>query len=151
MSALPTTQPVPRTRARVPLVLALAAAVAVGVDALVAQVAITAGAPSTYGPLMLPAHASFAIAGVVIGWFAWRAVHRRSTDPRRTLRRLVPLVVLASFVPDVLLLVLGFVPGANVPAVVALMLMHLVVLACALPACAWASRHLGRRWSGAAG
>jgi hypothetical protein len=145
MSALPTTRPTPRTRPRAALTLGLAAVVAVGVEALIAQAAVAAGAPPSYGPLMLPAHATLAVAGVVIGWFGWLAVHRRAADPRRTLRRLVPVVALASFVPDVLLLALRFIPGTNVPAVVALVLMHLVVLVCALPAYARASRHLAPR------
>jgi hypothetical protein len=52
----------------------------------------------------------------------------------------VPIVTVASFVPDVLLLALRFIPGTTVSAVIALMVMHLVVVAVAVPAYMWASR-----------
>ena len=43
-------------------------------------------------------------------------------------------------IPDVLLLALRFILGTTVSAVIALMVMHLVVVAVAVPAYMWASR-----------
>ena len=67
-------------------------------------------------------------------------MRRRARDPRRTLAILVPIVTAVSFVPDILLLVLRFIPGTTVSAVIGLMVMHLIVVAVAVPAYAWASR-----------
>lgn len=108
-------------------------------NSVVALVAISAGAPATYGPLTFPAYALFTALGVIVGWIGWSLVRRRARDPRRALTMLVPVVTLASFIPDVLLLVLRFIPGTTVSAVVGLMIMHLVVVAVAVPAYAWAS------------
>ena len=47
-------------------------------------------------------------------------------------RVLVPVLTVLSFAPDVALLVLGFIPGTTAVGVVALMLMHLVVVAAAV-------------------
>ncbi|MEH0110360.1 DUF6069 family protein [Tersicoccus sp. MR15.9] len=115
-------------------VLAAAAVVAVTLNSLVALVARAAGAPADYGPLTLPAQAMLTVIGLVVGWIGWRLVQRRARDPRRTLRVLVPAVVLVSFVPDVLLLALRFIPGTTTVGVLALMVMHLVVAAVAITA-----------------
>jgi hypothetical protein len=129
-----------RSRLRTAVILVVAAVVAVALNAVVAAVAITAGAPADYGPLMLPAFAMFTVVGVAVGWLGWSIVARRARDPRRVLRVLVPVVAVLSFAPDVLLLVLGFVPGTNTAAVVGLMVMHVVVVAVAVPAYVMASR-----------
>jgi hypothetical protein len=129
-----------RSRLRTAVILVVAAVFAVALNAAVAAVAIAAGAPADYGPLMLPAFAMFTAVGVAAGWVGWSIVLRRARDPRRVLRVLVPVVAVLSFVPDVLLLVLGFVPGTNTAAVVGLMVMHVVVVAVAVPAYVMASR-----------
>lgn len=125
---------------RTTLILATAIVVAIAVNAVVAGVAVTAGAAVGYGPLTLPAYGLFTAPGVIVGWVGWSLVRRRARNPRGTLAVLVPIVVVASFVPDVLLLILGFIPGTTASAVIALMVMHLVVVAVAVPAYAWASR-----------
>ncbi|WP_223623351.1 DUF6069 family protein [Microbacterium sp. EST19A] len=141
MTASPTAEQVAsRPRLRTAVILIAAVIVAVAVNAAVAAVAIAAGAPSTYGPLTFPAYALFTTLGVAAGWAGWVLVHRRARDPRRTLSVLVPVLTVLSFVPDVLLLVFGFIPGTTTPAVIALMLMHLVVVAVAVPAYALAMR-----------
>ncbi|PJJ72336.1 hypothetical protein CLV46_1903 [Diaminobutyricimonas aerilata] len=124
---------------RTTVVLLIAAAVAVAVNALVAALAVSAGAPSTYGPLTFPAFTTFTVAGLAAGWAGWIVVRRRARKPRRALAVLVPLVVAVSFVPDVALLILRFIPGTTTAAVVALMAMHLVVAAVAIPAYALAA------------
>lgn len=122
------------------LVLVAGTAVAIAVNAIVAALAIAAGAPASYGPLTFPAFTLFTVLGMVAGWAGWRIVQRRARDPRRVLSILVPVVAVLSFVPDVLLLALRFIPGTTVPAVIALMAMHVVVVAVAVPSYVLASR-----------
>lgn len=129
-----------RSRARAALILTGAAAIAVGLNAVVAAVAIATGASATYGPLTPPAFGLFTALGVAAGWVGWSLVRRHAKDPRRALSILVPAVTVASFIPDVLLLALGFIPGTTTGAVIALMVMHVVVVAVAVPAYALASR-----------
>ena len=128
------------SRARTMLILAGAALAAIVGNALIAALAGALGAPAGYGPLTLPAYGLFSILGVGVGWLGWRLVHRRARDPRRMLAVLVPVVALVSFIPDVLLLVFRFIPGTTDVGVYALMLMHVVVIAIAVPAYALASR-----------
>lgn len=129
-----------RSRVRAALVLVAAVVVAVALDAVIAAFAIASGAPAAYGPLTLPAFGLFTALGVAAGWAGWSLVSRHAKDPRRTLTIVVPVVTIASFVPDVLLLALGFIPGTTAGAVIALMAMHLVVVAVAVPAYGVASR-----------
>ncbi|WP_241704227.1 DUF6069 family protein [Leifsonia shinshuensis] len=125
---------------RITLILIGASIVAVALNALIATAATASGAPAQYGPLLPPAYASMTIVGVVIGWFGWRAVRARARNPRRTLAVLVPVVGVLSFVPDVVLLVTGFVPGTTGAAVLALMTMHVATIAVAVPSYVLASR-----------
>ncbi|MGI5240269.1 DUF6069 family protein [Dactylosporangium sp. CA-139066] len=113
---------------------------AVAVNAVVAAVAVGAGASASSGPLQLPVYGALTALGVVGGWLGWRAVHRRSARPRAVLAVLVPAVTLVSFVPDLALLALRFIPDTGPAAVVALMVMHLVVVAFAVPAYTLATR-----------
>lgn len=128
------------SRLRTALILTAAIAVAIATNSVVALLAVAAGAPATYGPLTLPAYALFTTLGIVVGWIGWSLVRRRARNPRRTLSILVPIVTVASFIPDVLLLVLRFIPGTTVSAVIGLMVMHVVVVGVAVPAYIWASR-----------
>ena len=119
---------------RAAAILVIAVAVAVAGNALVATLAIAAGASASFGPLTFPAYTLFTVLGIAAGWLGWVIVSRRARDPRRALLILVPVLTVLSFVPDVLLLATGFIPGTTTPAVVALMCMHLVVVAVAVPA-----------------
>jgi len=49
-------------------------------------------------------------------------------------------LTVVSLVPDLVLLIAPVIPGTNPPAVISLMLMHLVVVGCAVPAYVLASR-----------
>ncbi|GAA2243687.1 DUF6069 family protein [Herbiconiux moechotypicola] len=133
-----------RSRLRTVLILAAAVVAAVAVNTLISAVAAASGAPSDYGPLTFPAFTLFTVIGVVVGWVGWSLVQRRARHPRRVLTVLVPVVVVLSLVPNVLLLAIGFIPGTTVAGVVALMLMHVVVAAVAVPAYALASRGAAR-------
>lgn len=68
--------------------------------------------------------------GVIIAAFAWASIRKRAKDPARTLGRLVPIVVVLSFLADVPVF---FLPGASAVGVIALMVMHVVVAAVAVP------------------
>lgn len=128
------------SRTRAAVIVGGAALIAVALNALVSWVAVSWGAPATYGPLTLPAYGLFTVLGVVGGWVGWTLLRRRAQNPDRMLRLLVPVVTLVSFVPDVLLLAFGFIPGTTTIAVLALMVMHIVVVAVAVPAYVLASR-----------
>jgi hypothetical protein len=130
----------PRPLLRTLVTLVVAVVVAVVLNAVIAAVAVAAGASPDYGPLTFAAYTLFTVVGVVLGWIGWSIVRRRARNPRRVLSVLVPVVTLASLVPDVLLLVFRFIPDTSAAAVIALMLMHLVVVVAAVPAYVLASR-----------
>ncbi|MFC5138407.1 DUF6069 family protein [Actinomycetospora rhizophila] len=73
---------------------------------------------------------TFSVIGVLAGFVGWVLVRRLAPRPAAVLRWLVPLVVVLSFVPDLYLLTVGL----SVLLVVALMIMHVVVAAVAVPA-----------------
>ncbi|MCU7724236.1 DUF6069 family protein [Actinoplanes sp. KI2] len=118
---------------RTALILLAVIACAIAVNTLVAAVARHAGASATFPPLQLPVYGAFTAAGVLAGWAGWQLVRRRSARPRRVLKVLVPTVAVLSFLPDVALLTLKFIPDTTATAVAALMVMHVVVVAFAVP------------------
>lgn len=120
--------------ARTGLVLVLAVIVAVAVNVVVAWVARGAGATPGFPPLTVPVFGAFTLVGVLVGWAGWRIIEHRSARPGRLLGWLVPVVGLLSFVPDVALGLLRFIPGATWPGVLGLMVMHVVVIVIAVPA-----------------
>ena len=72
----------------------------------------------------------FALVGLLIAAGVWVLVRSRSQRPTGVMRVLVPVVVLISLVPDVLVGLAGF----GWVGAVALMLMHLSVAACGVAA-----------------
>jgi hypothetical protein len=118
---------------RTAVILLAVIACAIAVNTLVATIARHAGASATFPPLQLPTYGAFTVAGVIVGWLGWQIVRRRSARPRRVLKVLVPAATLLSFIPDVALLTWKFIPGATATAVAALMVMHVVVVAFAVP------------------
>jgi len=141
-TSAPATTSLPRLRAAA--ILIAATAVAVAVNAVVAVVAQALGASSSFGGLTTPAYTSMTAVGMIAGWIGWRLIATRARNPRRTLAIAVPVVLVLSFIPDVLLATLQFMPGVTTTAVLALMVMHLVVVAIAVPAYVAASRALRR-------
>jgi len=119
----------PRRRVAVGVASATAAVGAVIAVAVVALVARAAGAPSGFRQLQPGTYIPLVVLGVVAGAVGWEITTHRARDPRRTLSRLVPAVLLLSFLPDVLL----GVSGSAWSGVAALMVMHLAVAAVALP------------------
>ena len=121
------------TRRLTVIVLAAGSLVAIAANTVIAFSALAAGASATFSPLLPPVYGVFSVLGVVAAYFGWNIVRRRAKNPAATLRVLVPLLVVLSYVPDVILLVTGFIPGSSLTAVVALALMHLVVVGVAVP------------------
>lgn len=123
------TASVPRTT-----VLLLAAFAVAGLaNSVIALAASAAGASSAYAPLMPPVYLAFTALGIAAGYLGWRIVRRRSAHPARLLRVLVPVALVLSWVPDVILAVVQFIPGTNLTGAIALGLMHAVVVAVGVP------------------
>lgn len=121
-----------------PLAVALTVLAAVAASAiattLIALVARAVGAGDAFPPLQPAVYLTFAAAGTLAALGGWALVVRLVPRSARVLRVLVPVLVVLSLVPDVVLLITGFIPGATPGAVVALMLMHPVVAASAVVA-----------------
>jgi hypothetical protein len=126
-----TTTPVARRRTAVVTLLA-AVGVAVAACAVIAFAAVTAGA-TAFPPLMPLVFGPFAAVGVLAAYIGWRIVRARARRPRAVLNVLVPVLLLLSFIPDVVLLLTGFIPGTTVTGAIGLMLMHLTVAGVAVP------------------
>jgi len=94
---------------------------------LVAVIGKALGAPAVSGLMAAPL-AVFTIVGVAVATTAWVLLGRRSGGAR-LLRVLVPVVLVVSFVPDLLL----GVGGTAWSAVVTLMLAHLAVFLVTIP------------------
>jgi hypothetical protein len=122
----------PRSRGAQAAILVATVAVAIALNAIVAAIAVAAGAPSTYAPLTFPVFAGCTVVPTVVGWFIWRPIAHRVRQPRRTMPLLALAVLIVSYVPDVLLLVTGFIPDTTPAGVVALMAMHVVVIGSAV-------------------
>jgi hypothetical protein len=100
---------------------------AVAINACIALAAHTLFTVSpTFVPLqfasVIPATA-VAVMGALI---VLALISRRSQQPVRLFRRIALLVLLVSIIPDLLLPVIGLYPGATLPEVGTLPLMHLV-------------------------
>ena len=112
--------------ARIALAIVLAAVVAAVVNTLLGLlIGVIEG--TGYNPTTAIA---YSVIGVLIGALGWALVRRVAPRPAAVLRWLVPLVVVLSFVPDLLLLQYGL----SVLLVVGLMLMHVVCAVVAVPA-----------------
>ena len=82
--------------------------------------------------------APYTVGGVILAGIAFAAVQRIARDPRRVYVRLAIVALVLSWVPDVGLLVVHD-PGATVPAVGSLMLMHTAAAAISVAALLWSS------------
>ncbi len=118
---------------RVAVPSAIVAAVAVGSAATtaVAATARAAGVSHTFKPLTAGAYVFLIVVGVLAGCLGWQLVRARASDPGKLISRLVPLVVLVSFVPDIAIGISG-ADHATWGAVFALIGAHLVVAAAAV-------------------
>ncbi|MET8977176.1 DUF6069 family protein [Streptomyces sp. NPDC004539] len=99
------------------------------INAVIALAAHGIGAPDDFQPLKASSYIFLTTVGLVVGALGWAAVRARANDPEALVRKLVPTLVVVSFVPDFLLFGDGGVTG-----VVALLLMHVAVAAVAVVA-----------------
>ncbi|MFF5301983.1 DUF6069 family protein [Streptomyces sp. NPDC013161] len=110
------------------------ALVAVAVNAVVSVTARAAGASDDFQPLQPAAYAPLTVLGVLAAAAAWAIIRARSAHPAALLRTLVPVILIVSLIPDVMVGVSDSRPGTSWGAVIALMGMHVVVAAVAVPA-----------------
>ncbi len=90
--------------------------------------------PAEFQPLTLAVYGPLTVLGVLAGAIGWHLIATRSRHASRLLTWLVPVVLVLSLIPDVLLLVSKSQPGTTTGGVIALMLMHFGVAAAAVPA-----------------
>ena len=106
---------------------------AVALNTAIVLLSLAAGVPGDFAPLHPSSYIVLTVAGVLAGAAGWAAVRRWSPRPAAVLRRLVPAVVVVSLAPDVALLLTDLQPHTTGVGVVALMTMHLVTAAVAVP------------------
>lgn len=116
------------------IVLTAAAVAAVVLNYLVALGAVALGADESFRPLAAPVFIPFTLIGLAAGFAGWTTVVRRSARPAAVLRVLVPVVLVLSMIPDLLLLATKFIPDTSGTGVAGLMFMHVVVAAVGVPA-----------------
>ena len=90
--------------------------------------------PDEFQQLTLAVYGPLTVLGAVIAAVVWHLVVARSRNASGVLRVLVPVVLVLSLIPDVMLLVNDSQPGTTTAGVVALMLMHVAVAAVLVPA-----------------
>ncbi|WP_166869476.1 hypothetical protein [Salinibacterium sp. ZJ70] len=112
--------------------IALAAIAAAAGAAALGLAALLLGAAPGFPPVQPMIAAPFAAAGTLAAIGGWLLVVRFVRRSAAVLRVLVPVALALSWIPDVVLLATGFVPGATPIAVVALMLMHVVAATAAV-------------------
>ena len=122
-----------RLASPVRIVLGLLSAIAIALVAttIIARVAVAAGADPGFEPFTFKAYGVFTIAGVLAGFVGWLTIRALTSRAAVALAILVPAVLLASFIPD-----LGFLGAWGEPSTIggiALMAMHLVIVAVAVP------------------
>ena len=129
-ATLEQTRPTARSLARAIAMATIGSALATSVIAFVAH---AAGVSDDFDPIAPATYLTLAVIGVSLASLSWFAIVRRAANPRALLTRLVPAVVLISFIPDLLLGANQSEPGTSWGAVAALMLMHLAVAAITVP------------------
>ncbi|PZE64260.1 hypothetical protein DEI81_10975 [Curtobacterium sp. MCBD17_013] len=130
MSTIDTTTRRPSRLRGVLVATVLAAVIGSIANAIIAVSALAAGADPAVQGLTPPAYITFTVVGVLIGAIGW-ALISRARSAGRVLAILVPVVLVLSLIPDVLLAVSG--GSAAMTAGVALGIMHLVTTAIAVP------------------
>ena len=112
--------------ARVALGVAAAAVIAIALNTGVALGTLALEQGGTNTGLNLAAYGSLTVIGVLAGTIGWAAIRRYAARARATLRVVVPVVVVLTFIPDLALLISGAADGINVAG---LLVMHVVVAA----------------------
>ena len=86
-------------------------------------------APLTPGPIVL-----WTILGAIVGALGWRLIVAKKANSRALLAKLVPTVLVLSFLPDLALLATDTMPGQTTAGVLALMVMHVLTAVIAVTA-----------------
>ena len=125
------------TRIALPIALVTSLVAALIVELIIAAIAHGAGAYSDFQPLTFSGLIGPTVLGLVVAAVVWELVRRRAGDPVAVMRRLVPTVIVLSWVPDVLLGATHREASSQLPhttwgEVAALMVMHLFVAAIGL-------------------
>lgn len=111
----------PTARVALGVVLAIVVSIAVNTGIAFATKSLDAGGTQT--GLAPVAYAPATGLGIIVATIGWTIVRRRSTGPAALLRVLVPVVLVVSLIPGVILLV----AGNSALNIVGLWVMHLVV------------------------
>lgn len=91
------------TRIVLPAALVASVVASLIVELIIAAIAHGAGASSDFQPLTFAGLLPPTVLGLLIAVVVWELVRRRAGDPVAVMRRLVPIVVVLSWVPDVVL------------------------------------------------
>jgi hypothetical protein len=97
----------------------------------ISAIAHAAGVAHSFSPLQPATFSVLIVVGVLAGGLGWQLVRTRAARPGRLLSRLVPAVLLLSFIPDLLIGITGGL-HATWGGVAALMCMHVAVAAAAV-------------------
>lgn len=122
------------TRIALPTALVASVVASLIVELIIAAITHGAGAYSDFQPLTFGGLIGPTVLGLLIAVVVWELVRRRAGDPVAVMRRLVPIVVVLSWVPDVVLGATHREASRQVAhttwgEVAALMVMHLFVAA----------------------
>lgn len=121
-----------RTTAAMPVAIVATVVAGVLASTVIAAIAHGAGVSHAFLPLHFATYTVLIVFAAIGGAVGWQLVRNRATNPSRLLARLVPIVLLLSFIPDVLI---GFTKAETATtwgAVVALMTMHIFVATAAV-------------------
>ncbi len=122
------------TAARLVIAVVGAVVVATVANAIIAAIAHGAGVSHAFVPLQFGTYTGLTVLGTLLGGLGWTIVRSRSTNAAALLRRLVPAVLLVSFVPDIAIGASHSEAHTTWGGVAALMVMHLAVGASAVAA-----------------
>ncbi len=125
------------TRIALPIALVASVVASLIVELIIAAIAHGAGAYSDFQPLTFSGLIGPTVVGLLIAVVVWELVRRRAGDPVAVMRRLVPIVIVLSWVPDIALGATHREATTQLPhttwgEVAALMVMHLFVAAIGL-------------------
>lgn len=101
---------------------AVALVLAVGVNVIIVFATTSTGAIEPFRALSYPPVATLTAVGVIGATVVYAVIRRRSDNPNRTFAIVAVVVLLVSFVPDIV--ALPGMPGATTAAIVVLMAMH---------------------------
>ena len=109
----------------IPLAMLIAAVATSAANYLVSVVGIALGAPASQLQLTPPVFIGVSVVVSVVGAAFWQLVARAGKDPARTLRWLVPVVFVLSFLPD---LGLALLTSPEPSALLTLAVMHVATI-----------------------